>query len=55
MFLDPFTLADYDERHSGSNAREGIFCFWTYLSAEYYVPDEYVLMPARAFFVFGLI
>ena len=35
-----------------SNAREGIFCFWT-TSALRHRRKIPVLMPARAFFVFG--
>ena len=38
----------------GSNAREGIFCFWTDAIAMLSDDIGIVLMPARAFFVFGL-
>ena len=37
---------------NSSNAREGIFCFWT-TSALRHRRKIPVLMPARAFFVFG--
>ena len=38
---------------SGSNAREGIFCFWTDFTDISLDELLTVLMPARAFFVFG--
>ncbi len=39
--------------YDSSNAREGIFCFWTHAWALPSSSPFKVLMPARAFFVFG--
>ena len=42
------------DHYECSNAREGIFCFWTDRRVWVITEADRVLMPARAFFVFGL-
>ena len=40
-------------RMNGSNALAGIFCFWTFEHVASQFEENLVLMPLRAFFVFG--
>ena len=53
MFLDCERQRTIRRRSMGSNAREGIFCFWTVGMTKEAARHLWVLMPARAFFVFG--
>ena len=53
MFLDIYHTVSHVISERCSNAREGIFCFWTYLTLTKSAEHGVVLMPARAFFVFG--